>query len=93
MNHEIISKALKALAAPVRLQILLTLKEKGEMSVGDIVLAISPRMAQPTITQHLKILRERGLVKSKRVGVRIFFAISKTEITKLRNNLLKLSAR
>jgi len=51
---------LKALAHPARLQILELLANRGECVCGEIV-SLLP-LAQSTVSQHLKILREAGLL-------------------------------
>lgn len=51
----------KALAHPARLAILMTLAERKECICGDLVLDLP--LAQSTVSQHLKALKEIGLVK------------------------------
>jgi ArsR family transcriptional regulator len=51
----------KALAHPARLAILMTLAEKKECICGDLVLDLP--LAQSTVSQHLKALKEIGLIK------------------------------
>lgn len=69
---------LRALADPTRLRILALLKQRGccscdqvdgratGMCVCDLERAL--RLTQPTITHHLKILRQAGLVECVRLG-------------------------
>jgi DNA-binding transcriptional ArsR family regulator len=59
------SDPFNAVAEPRRRQILLHLTE-GERSVGDIVVAL--RMEQPSVSKHLKVLRDVGLVRVRRNG-------------------------
>lgn len=42
-----------------------------ERSVGDIVVDL--RLAQPSVSKHLKVLREVGLVEQRRDGRRVFY--------------------
>lgn len=51
----------KALAHPARVAILKTLAEKRECICGDLVLDLP--LAQSTVSQHLKALKEIGLVR------------------------------
>ena len=51
---------LKAIAHPVRLQILELLANRGECVCGEIVDVLP--LAQSTVSQHLKILKEAGLL-------------------------------
>jgi ArsR family transcriptional regulator len=55
-----LARMLKALGNPVRFQIIQTLAERRSCITQDIVDAMP--LAQSTISQHLKVLREAGLV-------------------------------
>lgn len=55
-----------ALADPTRILMLYALEE-GPRNVTDLVNALG--ITQPTASRHLKILRERGLVRPERNGV------------------------
>jgi DNA-binding transcriptional ArsR family regulator len=62
-----LDKVLKAIAHPVRRHILLSLQFRGgQMSAGDIAGRYSCRW--PTVTRHLGVLRQAGLVTVKRSG-------------------------
>lgn len=63
----------KALAHPARVAILKTLAEKKECICGDLVLDLP--LAQSTVSQHLKALREIGLVKGAVDGPRSRYCI------------------
>jgi len=62
MNDEALAKTCKALGHPVRVRILRTLIEKG-CCVSDLVDALP--LAQSTVSQHLKVLSEAGLVAGR----------------------------
>ena len=59
------SDAFNAVAEPRRRQILIQLTDK-ERSVGDIVVALG--MEQPSVSKHLRVLRDVGLVRVRRHG-------------------------
>ena len=59
------SDAFNAVAEPRRREILLYLGPK-ERTVGDIV--VSLRLEQPSVSKHLKVLRDVGLVRVRRSG-------------------------
>jgi DNA-binding transcriptional ArsR family regulator len=59
------SDAFNAVAEPRRRQILIHLTD-GERSVGDIVVALG--MEQPSVSKHLRVLRNVGLVRVRRTG-------------------------
>ncbi|MGA2530267.1 MAG: metalloregulator ArsR/SmtB family transcription factor [Acidimicrobiales bacterium] len=65
---ERVAKRLKALADPTRLAIVYRLGE-GSMTVGEIAGAFE--LAQPTVSTHVKILREAGVVSGSRHGNRL----------------------
>jgi len=62
-----VEAALKAIAAPRRRQIL-TLVRNDELSAGEIASHFD--VTRPAISQHLKVLKEAGLVDERRNGTR-----------------------
>jgi len=67
----------KALADETRQRILEMLLD-GEMRVSDIVDAFT--MSQPTISHHLSILKQFGLVTSRKEGKEVFYAINRDNV-------------
>ena len=64
--------ALKAIAEPNRRRIL-TLVRDGELSAGDIASHFD--VSGPAISQHLKVLKEAGLVEERRHGTRRLYSL------------------
>ncbi|MCX2712822.1 ArsR/SmtB family transcription factor [Mycolicibacterium sp. J2] len=66
---------LKALADPVRLQLFSAIasREGGEACVCDISDGIE--VSQPTVSHHLKVLRDAGLLTSQRRGSWVYYAL------------------
>ena len=64
------SDAFNAVAEPRRRDILLFLGS-GERSVGEIVDALE--YGQPSVSKHLKVLRDVGLVEARRDGRQMFY--------------------
>ena len=64
--------ALKAIAEPRRREIL-RLVWDGEISSGEIAAHFD--VSGPAVSQHLKVLREAGLVNERREGTRHLFAV------------------
>ena len=62
-----------ALADPTRILILYTLDEQSR-NVTEISTALN--ITQPTTSRHLKILRERGLVHTERLGTTIKYHLT-----------------
>ena len=67
-----VAPRLKALADPTRLALLHSLAT-APSSVGE--LAVLFRLAQPTVSMHVKVLRENGLVRSQREGGRLRLSV------------------
>ena len=65
---DLLAKRLKALADPTRLAIIHALAN-GPMTVGEV--ARSFDLAQPTVSNHAKVLREAGVVTASRRGNRL----------------------
>ena len=63
----------KALAHPARIAILKVLAEKKECICGDLVADLP--LAQSTVSQHLKALKEVGLIKGEVDGPRSCYCI------------------
>lgn len=71
------SEVCKTLANPKRQMILDSLRD-GEISVGEI--AALTKIPQATLSQHLSILRSRGVVNARRAGSSIFYSIANPKI-------------
>jgi DNA-binding transcriptional ArsR family regulator len=67
---------LKAMSNPVRLLVLCQLAE-GEKSVGELERVVE--VTQSALSQHLAVLRGRGLVKSRRSGQTILYSLAGRE--------------
>ncbi len=71
------SELCKTLANPKRQRILDCLRD-GEVSVGEI--ASRTDIPQATLSQHLSILRSRGVVRTRRAGSSIYYSIANPKI-------------
>ena len=71
---------MKAVAHPVRLQII-ELLEKSERCVGDIVVAIGGKQA--ITSQHLNMMRDKGVLGSRRDGAKVYYRIENRNVIKL----------
>ena len=70
-----------ALADPMRQEILEKLRD-GPRAVGEI--AAGMPISRPAVSQHLKVLKDSGLVAETRRGTRHYFAIAPEGIGELR---------
>jgi ArsR family transcriptional regulator len=67
--------AFKAIADPTRREILHLLR-KEEMTAGDVAARFD--MSKPTMSHHFSVLKEAGLVTSRREGQTIWYALNTT---------------
>jgi DNA-binding transcriptional ArsR family regulator len=72
----------KTLSHPIRLEILTKLRD-GEKSVTEI--AASTGVRQATVSQHLAVLRQRGVVTTRREGMNVYYDIANPKITQACN--------
>ncbi len=72
-----IAKYAKALAHPARVAILQLLIKKQACICGDIVNELP--LSQSTVSQHLKELKEAGLIKGDIEGVKVCYCIDERE--------------
>jgi ArsR family transcriptional regulator len=78
-----VSPLLKALADPVRLRLLSLIASHadGEACVCDLNDAFE--LSQPTISHHLKLLHEAGLVDRTKRGVWVYYAVNQNALASL----------
>jgi len=72
-----LAKYAKALAHPARVSILKLLASKQTCVCGDIVEELP--LSQSTVSQHLKELREAGLIKGEIEGAKVCYCIDEKE--------------
>ena len=73
-------RLLKSLANESRLMVMCVLSE-GEISVGNLNERID--LSQSALSQHLAILREQGLVKTRRESQTIYYSLADTDAINL----------
>jgi ArsR family transcriptional regulator len=75
------ARLLKALADPTRLRILSLLgRHEGEVCVFEIVESFT--LEQPTISHHLRILRDAGLVDCRKKGLWAYYYVRREALTR-----------
>ena len=85
MNDDEIVRALRALADTTRFRMVKEIAAAEELSCGEVQECFG--LAQPTISHHLKILREAGLVESSRRGTWAYYRLVPESIAALRGAL------
>jgi ArsR family transcriptional regulator len=72
----------KAVGHPARVQILRLLARREECICGDIVEEVP--LAQSTVSQHLKVLKEAGLIRGEIDGPRVCYCIEPRTLRRLK---------
>ena len=78
-----LARGFSALADPVRLRVLsiLAASAEGEVCVCDLVGPLGK--SQPTISHHMKILSEAGLVQGERRGKWVWYSVNRERLASL----------
>ena len=74
----------------LRLRILITLAERGEMTVTELAQML--RVSQPLISFHLRPLRLIDLVQVRRVGREVYCSVNLSEIQRRQDEFMQLLA-
>ncbi|HET7571846.1 MAG TPA: metalloregulator ArsR/SmtB family transcription factor [Gaiellaceae bacterium] len=82
---EALAARFRALADPARVAIVNRLAQADEVCVCDLNAALD--LAQPTVSHHLRVLREAGLVDSTRRGTWAFYRLVPEAVAALRESL------
>jgi DNA-binding transcriptional ArsR family regulator len=80
MDYEKISALLKALGHPVRLQIVKGLI-RGKCCVNEICIKLNT--PQSTISQHLAVLRNAGIITPRKEGVKTCYDVTNTVVREM----------
>jgi DNA-binding transcriptional ArsR family regulator len=75
-----LAKRFKALAHPARLLLLRRLME-NERCVSDVEKCLG--LSQPNVSQHLKILKEAGIIEGRRERTRICYRIADERVSRI----------
>jgi ArsR family transcriptional regulator len=84
-ERDALAARFKALADPTRVAIVNCLSAADEVCVCNLTATFE--LSQPTISHHLKILREAGLVESTRRGTWAYYRVVPEAIDALRGAL------
>src|SRR3989339_2058376 len=77
--YEMHADICKTLANPKRIEIINTLRDK-ELSTGKLLEALKIKKAN--LSQHLAVMRTKGIVRTRRVGLNIFYRIANPKVIK-----------
>jgi DNA-binding transcriptional ArsR family regulator len=82
-----LSDAFKALSDPTRREIL-RLLSSGEKTAGEIADRFD--MTKPSVSHHFAVLKESGLIRSRREGQQIFYALNTTVVEDVAARILDI---
>ncbi len=74
---ELQAEVCKTLASPKRLEIISALKD-GEKTVGELVGILG--VPKANVSQHLAVMRLKGILNSRREGVNIYYSITNPKV-------------
>jgi ArsR family transcriptional regulator len=75
--YELYARVCKAIADQKRLLIINELRN-GPRTVGELVAALG--ISQPNASQHLGMLRDRGIVRTRRAGSKVYYALTSLKV-------------
>lgn len=87
-NYRLCAGLLKSISHSTRLEILELLKNKDELCVCDIYESLD--LEQSNVSQHLKILKDQGILVSRKEGLMVFYKVSHMEIYDILENVKKI---
>lgn len=79
-----LAQVLKALAEPARLQVISLIRAApgGEVCVADLVRGLE--LSQPTVSHHLRVLFDAGLLTRDRRGSWVWYAVASERVDEIR---------
>ena len=78
---EMAASKLRAIAHPMRIAVIDLLNDKSKMSVTEIYSALD--IEQASASHHLNILKNKGILVSKREGKKIFYSLKSVTLTEI----------
>src|ERR1700675_655245 len=90
MSRDVAADAnrLKALGHPVRLGIAIRLAREPETCACDFADVFD--VSQPTVSEHLRVLRKAGIVTTKRRGTQICYSLDRSAVRQIGSMLASL---
>ena len=87
-DDEVLAQLAKALGHPARVRILRLLAARSTCITGDVVAELP--LAQSTVSEHLRVLREAGLVQGTPEGTKTAYCVSPTGLALLKRGIAEL---
>jgi ArsR family transcriptional regulator len=77
------AEVFKALGDPTRLHIISLLSSSKNLCVNIIASKLS--MSQPAVSQHLKLLKNAGICKSRKIGAHVHYSLDMEKMAEYKN--------
>ena len=78
-----------ALSDPVRLRLFDLVRRAGSTGVCSCDLTEPLKRSQPTISHHLKVLRDAGLVQARREGTWLWYSVVEESLSSVQSFILR----
>ena len=88
--YQLHAEICQALSDPNRILLLYELRE-GRRNVGELTEGLG--LSQPTVSRHLKVLRDRRVVRTEREGTSVYYTLGDARILDALNLLREVLAR
>jgi DNA-binding transcriptional ArsR family regulator len=79
------SRVLRCIGHPIRLRIIELLDSRGELNVSAVQEALG--LEQATASQHLNLMRDKAILRSRRDGVNVFYEVRDDKVVQIINCL------
>ena len=77
-----------AMSDEYRQQLIMDIAEAGREGINVSNLSAKSKLSRPAISHHLKVLKDSGLIKPKRIGTQIFYQLNLSENFKIVSELI-----
>lgn len=88
MKVEVKVKIFRALADETRFEIMRTIAVKGEVPCAQLVEEFS--LSRPALSHHFRVLKEAGLVKTRKSGQFYFFSLNRSYLQRVSPYLIEV---
>ena len=77
-----------AMSDEYRQQLIMDIAEAGREGINVSNLSAKSKLSRPAISHHLKVLKDSGLIKPKKIGTQIFYLLNLSENFKIVSELI-----
>lgn len=88
IDNDTITQTLSAVADPTRLKIVLLLSEHNRLNVTAIAQQFN--ISRPTISHHLKILKDAKVARREQVGQEVYYWLDRTHVAHILRSMADL---